>query len=238
MRAIRIELVQADREQLHHLARIVLVRLTAARVLLEIAAGIEEIAHRCIERERFEQLAEVAEGMRREHIPIGGYQARGIERREGGEGHDEHFRQRERHSLAHLVGTREQLIPDHAVAEFVRAITPFGGDGIVATRVEPRDAGLATRLVVTDIEPRQKPATLERRDLGLVHRKLGLQRETYGFGVGCWNCVARRWRRWAGRGRRRNGSWRNWWRAAGSPRRRAALFTTATGAQTKRHSCR
>ena len=76
MRAIGIELVQADREELHHFARVVLIGLPAAGVFLEIAPGIEEEAHPGIERERLEQLAEIAEGMGGEHIPIGGDQVR------------------------------------------------------------------------------------------------------------------------------------------------------------------
>ena len=68
--AVEVQLVQADREQLHHFAGVVFVRLAALRVFFLVAAGIEENAHGRREGDLFKQLAEVTARALHQKIPV------------------------------------------------------------------------------------------------------------------------------------------------------------------------
>src|SRR5262245_43613601 len=69
--AIQIELDEPNGEQLHQLARIVLVWPDIERVVwLTVTAHVEVLAHHRMERDLLQQLTEIAEGAAREQIVV------------------------------------------------------------------------------------------------------------------------------------------------------------------------
>ena len=71
--AVHVQLVQAEREQLHQFARVILVGLRAGRgVGLAVAQERQERSHRRIRRDRVHELAEIAERIVEQHVDIGG----------------------------------------------------------------------------------------------------------------------------------------------------------------------
>ncbi len=112
-RAVGVELDQSDREQLHHLARIVLVRHAA--VVAAVGKRGEVLPHRRVLRDRLEQFAIVAEGMGRERVQIGGQRMRGrLQRGVRGRG-DEDLRQRVGHALPQRIRAGDRLFPESPV---------------------------------------------------------------------------------------------------------------------------
>ncbi len=113
-RPVHVHFPQPDREQLHQLARIVLVRRTVRRRLAAVGQ-IEILAHRRTERHVAHQGAEVAEGVPRQqpHPRRELFAAAGLVGR-----HDDELAEREDHSLAQLIGrvghVEEQLVA-HAI---------------------------------------------------------------------------------------------------------------------------
>ena len=112
-RAVRVELDQADREELHELARVVLVGADIElRVRLPVPQHREIDAHHRVQRDLLDQLAEIAEGVARERvvvvreadrIPVGERDLRG----------DQDLRQRPCHALAQLVAAPHRVLePD------------------------------------------------------------------------------------------------------------------------------
>ena len=75
--AIGVELIQTDREQLHHLARVVLVGHAARRGVLLLVVQVREVhAHHRMQRDVLQQVAEVAECAARERVQVPGHAAR------------------------------------------------------------------------------------------------------------------------------------------------------------------
>ena len=68
--AVSVELIQADGEQLHHLTGVVFVGLAAPAVFLLIAFGVQEQAHRRVQRDVFEQLPKVAACAAHQQVPV------------------------------------------------------------------------------------------------------------------------------------------------------------------------
>ena len=74
LRAIRVQLEQTDRKQLHDFARVVFVWLgVATRVRLIVVHHVEEIAHGRVQGDVFKELPEIAEGVAGQRIPVGGH---------------------------------------------------------------------------------------------------------------------------------------------------------------------
>ncbi len=118
-RAVRIQFVEADREKLHHFARVVLVGHPVARRILLLVAQVREVqAHHRMKRDVLEQLAIVSESVPAEHVEIGSDAAPELGDGRVLQRHHEDLRQRERHSPAQLVLTRGGLPPErvHHVA--------------------------------------------------------------------------------------------------------------------------
>ncbi len=110
-RAVDGELHEPDREELHQLARIVLVGSDVGRGIgLLVAEHAQVDAHRGMQRDGFDQLAVIAKPPRREQIVVGGQRIRLVAERADLR-HDHDLRQRERDALAQLVGA------GHGVAE-------------------------------------------------------------------------------------------------------------------------
>ena len=109
-RSVGIELVKPDREQLHQLAGVVLVRLlTGERILLIVLRHVQVHPHRRAERDVLEQRTEIAERVASEQIHIGCQPEGGDTVREAvGAGDDDDFEQRVRHPLPQLIGTRHR----------------------------------------------------------------------------------------------------------------------------------
>ena len=70
--AIGVELVQADGEQLHHLARVVFIGLAARRIFFPVALGVEEKAHGRVQRDGLQQVAVIPKGLRGQRVPVVG----------------------------------------------------------------------------------------------------------------------------------------------------------------------
>ena len=162
-RAVGIQLVEADGEKLHHLARVVLVGVGALRGVGLLAADhVEVIAHRGVQRHVLEELAVVREGVAVQHVHVRRHRV-GIEvRRHVGDHED--LGERERHARAQLPGLEEPLLPDRLVGALLGrflarrlAIVHVldvrrGGEGellgeprIVAARAQGLDLGHAAR---------------------------------------------------------------------------------------------
>ena len=81
LRAIVIQLVEADGEELHHLARVVLIGIGGG-IALVVAQHREELAHHRIQGHVLKQLPEVPECVRTEQIVVVGLAARHVLHRE------------------------------------------------------------------------------------------------------------------------------------------------------------
>ncbi len=103
-RAVDVQFLQPDREQLHDLARVVFVGLVP-RACLAVAEVAEVLAHRDVVGHVLQQRCVAVEGGVGQHVPVGAGLLRtvvvdqsGMLRRD-----DEDLRQREGHALAQLV---------------------------------------------------------------------------------------------------------------------------------------
>ena len=105
--AVGVELFEADGEELHHLARIVLVRglreFTGRVVAFLLVADVGEIhAHHRVQGHVLQQLAKIAEGVAGQHVVIAGHPLRIMAGIATGR-HHEDLGQRIRNALAQLV---------------------------------------------------------------------------------------------------------------------------------------
>ena len=206
-RSVGIELVESDREQLHDLARVVLVRLApGGGVFLEVAARVQIEAHRRVQRYLLEQRPEIAEGVCCKKVPVGRDHVGRIETVDGRQRHDEELRQGQRQAFAHRVRARQQLVPDHEIAELRPEVALLRSDRVVAARVEPVDPGLARRGRELCIQPSGVTLGFDGRKVAVAGRELGLQQKSGSLRIrgrhGCRRWRWRRRRRGRGRGRR------------------------------------
>jgi hypothetical protein len=172
-RAVGVELVQPDGHQLHDLTGVVLVGLAARRIFLLVAARVQVVAHRRVQRDVLQQRAEVAGDAGHQHVPVLGHH---VLRPVGADvvgRHHEDLRQRERHALAQAVARDHELLPDHAV----------GVDRVVGLAGDPRPAGEGGRRVELFAQPRQVALGAHVGDLCLGRGELRLQQEARRFGV-------------------------------------------------------
>ncbi len=174
-RAVRVQFVETDGEELHHLARVVLVgHAIARRVLLAVAQVRQVEAHHRMERDLIEELAVVAEGVPAEHVEIGSDAA--LELGDGRvlERDHEDLRQRERDTPAQLILARRGFPPEriHHVA-VVEALT--GGEA----RAHGVDVCLvrAARHEELILEPGAVAVRFDFVDLGFGRAERGLIEE-------------------------------------------------------------
>ena len=155
LRAVVVQLPQADGEELHHFARVVLIGIGGG-VALVVAQHGEELAHHGIEGHILEQLAEVSEGVGAQHVVVVGLAARhALNGRGVVAGDDEHLRERVLDALAQLVGRGQRLLPEGVLHEvFVLvvlhkergvALDVAGGAGRVVDDQRLLDGGLRGR---------------------------------------------------------------------------------------------
>mmetsp|Transcript_23380 Transcript_23380/g.55644 ORF Transcript_23380/g.55644 Transcript_23380/m.55644 type:complete len:256 (-) Transcript_23380:119-886(-) len=197
-RAVGVELEQADGEQLHHFARIVLVGLAAGlRVLFEVALGAEELAHFGGQGHVLQQLAEVAEHVATQQIPVPrGREVAPVVVLGLISCDDKHLGQRQGESLSHLVRRRDHLVPQHRVEVPAEQKVSGGIDGRVALGHHPVPRLVALRQVELRVEPRRISLGHDGSPTRVICGELRLQQKARGL------CIRgrRRWR--CGRGRR------------------------------------
>ena len=100
---------QADREQLHHFARVVLVGTDVARRVGLLVLDVAEIdAHRRMQGHVFDQRAVVAEGVAAEHVVPARERPGLVGQRAVLARDDEDLAQRERDALAQLIGRQRK----------------------------------------------------------------------------------------------------------------------------------
>ena len=111
-RAIRVQRIEADREELQHLAGIVFIARGKGRGnRLLVAPHVQILPHDRVQRDIFEQLAEIAEGVIGEHVVVGRQPRRlGIDR-VFDPGHHENLAVGKRHPLPQLVVAGEGIPP-------------------------------------------------------------------------------------------------------------------------------
>ena len=117
-RAIEVDLGEADREELHDLAREVLVGHAAGHWIGLLVAQVRQVnAHHRAGRDAFEQRAVVAERMLAEQVDIVRETVGGGSDRPTFGRYDDDLRQRELHSLAQLVRRGDRLLPERVLHE-------------------------------------------------------------------------------------------------------------------------
>ena len=181
--AVRVEPVQADREELHHLARVVLVGNAGAGLLL-VAQPREVQAHHRMQRNVLDQLPVVAEGVAGQRVVVGRDAARRVGHRAVVERDHEDLRQREAHALAQLVLAGRGLLPPRLV-ELVLAGGLAGGHQRGSHRVvglSVLDLGRRELLV----EPGGVADAHQAVDVRLRGAEGGLLKEAGGVGLGWW----------------------------------------------------
>ena len=117
-RAVEVDLGEADREELHHLAREVLVGHAAGHRIGLLVAQVREVdAHHRAGRDRLEQRAVVAERVLAEQVHVIGQPVGGRGDRAALGRNDDDLRQRELHALAQLVRRGYRLLPERVLHE-------------------------------------------------------------------------------------------------------------------------
>ncbi len=112
LRPVRIQLIQADGKQLHHLPRVIFVRRDVSlRIRLVIVDHVEGVAHGRVQGNVFQQYPEVAKGVMREEVPVNSHTLRAAEHVicVGGDDHD--FTQSESNTLPKLVRSGHDGVP-------------------------------------------------------------------------------------------------------------------------------
>ena len=174
--AVGCELHQPDREQLHQLARVVLVGQAAGRRVGLAAALVREVAaHRDAGRDLLEQRAVRAEGVGLQDVEEGGRREL-AERGAGdvGDRHHDQLRQRQRHPLAQRVGPADQLAPHHRIGAGRVVLV---GDRVQALAAQPFDVRRAARQRHLLVEPAGIAERLHPGDIGRRAGERGLRQE-------------------------------------------------------------
>ena len=123
-RAVGLELIEADGEELHDLARVVLVG-RGEQVALVIVGGLraaqraEVDAHDRAERDVFEQGAEIAEGAVHKQVVVVRHALRVVEERAVNVGDDKELAQGEGDALTELIGRSRGDLPPRSLAILV-----------------------------------------------------------------------------------------------------------------------
>ena len=153
-RTVEVEFLQADREQLHHLARIVFVGLAAGgRVALVVVQKAQVSAHRGRLRDEGEQVAVVAEGVGFEPVEKRARREAAIGQHDSVQRDHEDLAQRQRDPLAQHIGARDQLAPHRARDARAVDAGEVGRRGLVVVGAHPVDMALAARQRVLLIDP-------------------------------------------------------------------------------------
>ena len=112
MRAIIVQLVQTDGEELHHLSGVIFVGVPVCAPLV-IAEHGEEVAHHRAERHVFEKLAKVAESVSTKQIEVGSFAPRHIcHNGITATGDDKDLIPRVFHALPQLILASDRLVPE------------------------------------------------------------------------------------------------------------------------------
>ncbi len=182
---VGVEHAQPDREELHHLARIILIGLaTGGLVFLKVALGVEVHAHAGIERDMLEQVAEIAEGAIDQQIPPGGHDVRRPEAVDRIERDHEELRQRIGRAQPELARLGQHLVPDHEIAGHRPEIMRVLGDRVVMMRGQPVDPGLGARHPELCVEPGGIAMRTDEGDVGIGCTELRAEQETRGLRLG------------------------------------------------------
>jgi hypothetical protein len=183
-RAIGVQFDQANREQLHDLARIVLVgHTTALRVFLLVAQVGQVQPHHRMQADVFQQRTVVAEGVGGEHVVVRSHSARVVGHRAVTERDHEDLRERKGHPLTQLVLAGHRLSPP-GFEEVILADIAFVGRrpfSLAAVHVVAMQAARAAELV---FDPARVAELSHRRDLDLGGTETGLVKEAGRLGVG------------------------------------------------------
>ena len=216
--AIQIELDQAQAKQLHHLARIVFVGCPPCRrVFLQVAFGVEVIAHGRVEGDVFQQLAVVAKRIGHQHIPPCSDRKTAPVEIQTGERHHKKFRQCQRSPLAHRIFGRHELMPDHVVAR-VAGIEEAGAvtHHVIAALDQPGKSRDASRRAELCRQPAGVALAAYFGDFCVGCRQLRLQQKTGCLCIGDTHHHRRHDDRWRDDRRRYHGwshdRWRHNWR--------------------------
>ena len=219
-RAVEVDLGEPDREELHHLAREVLVGHAAGERIGLLVAQVREVdAHDRARRHRFEQRAVVAERMLAEQVDVVGEAVADVGDGAAFSGYDDDLRQRVLHTLPQLVRCRNRLLPERVLHEGeVGAEQQHVVVGLHIGQV----GGPGQRELLVD--PAAETERLYAGDLGFGGTEARLHQEARCF-------IRRRWRHGRGSGcRSRDGRGR---RGRWSGRRAAATGAESDGQRTR-----
>ena len=110
--SIKIEMIEADREQLHDLTGVVFVRQPrTGSVCLIVLEHVEISPHRGIEGDVLEELAKIPKGAIDQDIIVGRERSRLVTQISGGIRNHQDFTQSEGNPLSQLVGSRNRVGP-------------------------------------------------------------------------------------------------------------------------------
>ena len=119
LRAVVVELPEADGEQLHDLAGVVLVGIGGG-VAFVVAEHVEELTHHRAQGHVLKELAEVAEGVLAQHVVVTGFAAgHALDGRGVVAGDDEQLAQGVLHSFPQLVVAGQSRLPELALDQVV-----------------------------------------------------------------------------------------------------------------------
>ncbi|MEZ5458351.1 MAG: hypothetical protein R3E65_03145 [Steroidobacteraceae bacterium] len=215
-RAVGVELDEPDREQLHQLARVVLVGAQVrARHGALVAEHRQVHTHRRMQRDVLEQHPEIAEGVAREHVvEVGGRETEVLQRPNLRDHHD--LRQREGDALAQLVLAHEGVLEPLLEPRRVQLVEVEIGTGRQSD-IGRFDVGPQRRGGLGDL--RIDPACIRIGNIaqtdqalrfGFSRAQRGLVQEAVGLCLG-------------------DGRWRGWWRWRRWPATRAGIASPAAG---------
>ena len=178
-RAIRVELVEAEREQLHQLARIILVGDGAGRAIgLLVAEEGQERRHRRIGRDRVEQCAIIAERIVHQHVDVGGGGELLPVEVHAADSDDQHVEQRHPDALTQLVGLGDHLAPHRRVESGLGI--DVGGD-VIAVGDQPIPVRGRTRQRELVVDPSREAAADHRVDRRARRAHAGLREKAAGL---------------------------------------------------------
>src|ERR1700733_12739329 len=111
LRSVVVQLIQAYRQQLHYLTRVVLVRV-GRRVALVVAQHRQKLTHHRVQRHILQQLPEVAERIRAQRVIVVGLAAWHVLHREVRSRNHEDLAQRILHLLPQFIVGRKRILPE------------------------------------------------------------------------------------------------------------------------------
>ena len=191
-RSVHVELEQTDGKQLHHFARVILVRFAPRiRIALAVAFRVEKEPHGRVERNRFEKVAVIAEGVLVQRVPVMHQRLRAPIVIQRVQSNYEKFGQGESGALADRIFARRQLLPQGVVGQraaeevvflihFVVAlpgepVRPFQDDGGIHLTAQPILEALALNRGQVRVGDRHSRMQEKARSLRFAQRLLSFR---------------------------------------------------------------